>query len=290
MANIQKDVKDWILVHQTEHYESNENPHFRTFSVKSQQFCSNNSKMPIKVCLFHHHSDGSHKEKGHFFFSIDAVKNQNKRSFKFMNTDKQKEAGDLIVLNFMEREVFPFTSYLAGGLNMSLVCCVDFTGSNGAVTSPKSLHYIDSSKGLNQYQQAILSVGDILMNYDYDKMVGAYGFGGLPKGYQATSHFFPLNGNPGQPEVYHTKGVFDAYNFALHNVQLSGPTKFSEITKRVSEMTKVNFHQHPDNYTILLILTDGVINDMDQTIDNICEASEYPMSIIIIGIGTAEFD
>ena len=44
------------------------------------------------------------------------------------------------------------------------------------------------------------------------------------------------------------------------------------------------------NYHILLILTDGVISDMDQTKAAIVEASALPMSIIIVGVGGADFD
>lgn len=42
-------------------------------------------------------------------------------------------------------------------------------------------------------------------------------------------------------------------------------------------------------YHILLILTDGSIHDMRESKDLIVEASGLPLSIIIIGIGEADF-
>ena len=42
-------------------------------------------------------------------------------------------------------------------------------------------------------------------------------------------------------------------------------------------------------YQILLLLTDGAIHDMPATVDLICELSEMPCSIIIIGVGRADF-
>ena len=42
-------------------------------------------------------------------------------------------------------------------------------------------------------------------------------------------------------------------------------------------------------YNILLILTDGEIHDMDLTLDLIDRSSHIPLSIIIIGIGNADF-
>ena len=44
------------------------------------------------------------------------------------------------------------------------------------------------------------------------------------------------------------------------------------------------------SYHVLLILTDGVISDMDQSRAAIVEASALPMSIIIVGVGGADFD
>lgn len=42
-------------------------------------------------------------------------------------------------------------------------------------------------------------------------------------------------------------------------------------------------------YFILLILTDGVITDMSDTREAIVQASHLPMSVIIVGIGNADF-
>jgi len=42
-------------------------------------------------------------------------------------------------------------------------------------------------------------------------------------------------------------------------------------------------------YNILLILTDGEIHDMQITKDLIVEASDLPLSIIIVGVGRADF-
>ncbi|KAF1649653.1 Copine-9, partial [Eudyptes chrysocome] len=43
-------------------------------------------------------------------------------------------------------------------------------------------------------------------------------------------------------------------------------------------------------YHVLLIITDGVISDMLQTKEAIVTASALPMSIIIVGVGPAEFE
>lgn len=45
----------------------------------------------------------------------------------------------------------------------------------------------------------------------------------------------------------------------------------------------------PQQYYILLVLTDGVVTDMADTREAIVRASHLPMSIIIVGVGNADF-
>jgi hypothetical protein len=45
-----------------------------------------------------------------------------------------------------------------------------------------------------------------------------------------------------------------------------------------------------NTYQTLLILTDGEIHDMDQTIEKIIQGANLPLSIIIVGVGNANFD
>ena len=43
-------------------------------------------------------------------------------------------------------------------------------------------------------------------------------------------------------------------------------------------------------FHILVIITDGVISDMNKTIDEIVRGSEKPLAIIIVGVGDADFE
>jgi len=73
-------------------------------------------------------------------------------------------------------------------------------------------------------------------------------------------------------------------------VLLSGPTYFSEVIGMAEAVaTSQPFNQDDQNYSVLLIITDGVINDMKRTIQAVCSASDKPLSIIIVGVGDADF-
>jgi vacuolar-type H+-ATPase subunit F/Vma7 len=39
-----------------------------------------------------------------------------------------------------------------------------------------------------------------------------------------------------------------------------------------------------------LIITDGIINDMQKTIDQVVRSSGLPISIIIVGVGSDDFE
>jgi len=69
-----------------------------------------------------------------------------------------------------------------------------------------------------------------------------------------------------------------------------GPTFFKGILEnQINEIKRTNGIMKMDMYHILLILTDGVVHDMKDTIDMIVKLGEHPCSIIIIGIGDADF-
>ena len=95
--------------------------------------------------------------------------------------------------NFRVRQRPKFTDYLRSGWQIGLTLAIDYTASNGAISSPSSLHALGPQ---NQYIQAINSVGGIVEPYDFDRMFPTFGFGGKHRGMGMTSvsHCFPING------------------------------------------------------------------------------------------------
>ena len=126
--------------------------------------------------------------------------------------------------------------------------------------------------------------------YDYDQKFPAFGFGGKFFGNPKVDHCYPLNGNPDDPEIYGIDGILEAYRKVLNNTELWGPTHFHYFIDKLNETVKKEIaRENYNNYNILMILTDGIIEDMDDTINSLVEASYLPISVIIIGIGNADF-
>ena len=185
---------------------------------------------------------------------------------------------------------YTFLDYIRGGMQINLTIGIDFTKSNKDPNDPNSLHNI-TSKNMNCYEKAIRSCGDILAYYDYDQLFPVYGYGAILPNNNKSNPCFPLNGNPNDPNINTIDGVLLTYRQILPVITLDGPTFFAPILRELNNTVKQELNEGKTmNYNIIMILTDGLINDMDDTIDELVEASFLPISVIIIGIGNGDFE
>ncbi|XP_048877684.1 copine-3-like isoform X3 [Brienomyrus brachyistius] len=287
----------WQLVHRTEVIKNNLNPSWKKFTVSLQTFCSSDMNKPIKVACYDKDEDTSSDMIGEFTCTAaQLLEAQNHVvTFDCIHPDKKqkkknyKNSGVVKIKSCKIEADYSFLDYVMGGCQINFTVGIDFTGSNGDPRSPNSLHYM-SQDGLNQYLSAIWSVGMVVQDYDTDKFFPAFGFGAqVPPNYQV-SHEFPLNFNPSSPYCQGIQGIVEAYRAALPQVRLYGPTNFSPIINHVARIASDAAQQrNASQYFVLLIITDGEITDLDQTRQAIVSASRLPMSIIIIGVGEADF-
>eukprot|EP00076_Gallus_gallus_P038258 XP_025003796.1 copine-3 isoform X3 [Gallus gallus] len=290
---------NWVMVHRTEVIKNNLNPVWRPFKISLNSLCYTDMDKPIKVECYDYDSDGSHDVIGSFQTTMSKLKEASRSSpveFECINEKKRqkkknyKNSGIVSVKHCEIIVECTFLDYIMGGCQLNFTVGIDFTGSNGDPRSPDSLHYL-SPDGVNEYLTAIWSVGMVIQDYDTDKMFPVFGFGAqIPPSYQV-SHEFPINFNPSNPFCNGIQGIVDAYRACLPQVRLYGPTNFSPIINHVARFAAAATQQQTaSQYFILLIITDGVITDLDQTRTAIVNASKLPMSIIIVGVGGADFD
>lgn len=240
------------------------------------------------------------KEKtGEISFTVgELIGSKNKTIIKKLKENGEEEIralfeGILPSQNQEIRESYQhlFIEYLKGNLKISGMICVDFTASNQAMTT-NQLHKISTNE-LNEYQQAIAAVCKIILDYDHDQLVPLFGFGAVPlmPGFEKgeTNHFFPLTFDWKNPAGKGMLEIFRIYSSAISRVKMTGPTLFSPLLEETIKFTNKTFEKNKYHYTILLILTDGIIHDMEETIDLIVEAANLPISILIVGVGTEDF-
>jgi len=285
----------YTVVHKSEHLKNNINPCWKKFLVSMRTLCNGDYDRNIKVECYDHNNSGNHSLIGEFYITVrqllqgpgpdnvyDCI-NPKKKSKK----SSYKNSGKIHLVHCEMRKAYSFLDYIRGGTELAATISIDFTASNGNPRNPDSLHYIQYG-GLNQYELAIKSVGDIIEDYDSDKLFPTLGFGARipPRG--DVSHLFYVNGHPDNPYCERIGGVLAAYKGCISRIQLYGPTNFAPTILHVANIAR----QYTDGsqYFILLIITDGIITDMPQTKKAIVDASTLPLSIIIVGVGNADFD
>jgi len=273
---------------------SGANPSWRRKEYSIQKLCNGDRDRTIKVEVYDYYSNGSHNLIGTFETSVNrlehGVGNDNVYPLEHPKNKSKKSPGTIFLNFFKFHKNYSFLEYLRGGLDMNFVVAIDFTGSNGNPTQPSSLHYIHPQRP-NQYSLAIQSVGGIIQDYDTDRMFPTYGFGArLPPSGQV-SHNFAVNFDPNQPSCHGIDGVLAAYQSCIRSVQLYGPTNFSPIINNVAQMASDALQgEQRLSYFVLLMITDGIITDMEATKNAIVRASSLPLSIIIVGVGDADFE
>ncbi|CAG2245303.1 Nicotinic receptor-associated protein 1,Protein BONZAI 1,Protein BONZAI 2,Copine-5,Copine-8,Copine-1,Copine-2,Copine-A,Copine-4,Copine-9,Copine-7,Copine-6,Protein BONZAI 3,Copine-3 [Mytilus edulis] len=259
----------FTVVHRTEVIKNSLNPTWQPFTVPVKTLCNGDHARVIKVVCNDWNSDGSVDLIGEFTTTISEISRGpgSSNQYGLINPKKKEKKKNSTQMNF--------------------TVAIDFTASNGNPSNPSSLHYLNPYGSPNQYSAAIMAVGEIIQDYDSDKLFPALGFGARMSD-NNVYHDFALNFNPNDPQCQGIKGVLDAYYHSLKNVQLYGPTNFSPVINRVAGFAAQQ--QDGSNYHVLLIITDGVITDMEQTKNAIVQASRLPMSIIIVGVGDADFE
>ena len=181
-----------------------------------------------------------------------------------------------------------FLEYVAGGCELNVAVAIDFTGSNGDPRKPGTLHYMSAGQP-NDYEKAISAIVSILGKYDADKQYPVWGFGAKYGG--EIQHCFECGGADTHRGV---QGVLSAYKQVFSSgLVMSGPTIFADvITAAGAAASKAQREAQAKGtqaYTVLLLLTDGAVSDVPGTVRALESVSSMPLSIVIVGVGNADF-
>ncbi|XP_013388486.2 copine family protein 1-like isoform X2 [Lingula anatina] len=170
----------------------------------------------------------------------------------------------------------------AGLESCNLIFGIDYTLSNLAQGQRsfggRALHGLYPDL-LNPYQQVISILGETIEPFDEDGIIPVFGFG--DQSTRGTGVF------PFRAEGYCTgfHDALQAYNQITPNVKLSGPTNFAPLIRRALEIVR-----QTKAYHILVIVADGQVTNEQATRHAIVEAAQYPLSIIMIGVGDGPWD
>ncbi|KAE8911745.1 hypothetical protein PF005_g15959 [Phytophthora fragariae] len=179
----------------------------------------------------------------------------------------------------------------------NLIIGIDCTKSNewsGKRTfGGRCLHEMDDPSVRNPYEDVIESIGRTLHDFDEDNSIPVYGFGDELTCDRAVFTFAEREGQAGFP----LESIRSRYREVVRNVVMAGPTSFAPIINEA-----VNIVNRTGDYHILVIIADGqvtrsvdipphaVSKNEKETIDAITYASNFPLSIVMVGVGDGPWE
>uniref|UniRef100_A0A6Q2X9N6 C2 domain-containing protein n=1 Tax=Esox lucius TaxID=8010 RepID=A0A6Q2X9N6_ESOLU len=251
------------LVHRTETVMNDLSPVWRSFKVSLNTLCSGDHDRQLKCTVYDWDSNGKHDFIGEFHTTFKEIRTDlDGRQMqwdcinpKYQMKKKNYRNSGVVVLNHCK--MYSFLDYIMGGCQIQFTVAIDFTASNGDPRNSCSLHYIHPYQP-NEYLKALVAM--------------------IPSAVASIRTAACI------------QGVVEAYQSCLPKIQLYGPTNIAPIIQKVASSASEEMHtKEAMEYFILLILTDGVITDMADTREAIVHASHLPMSVIIVGVGNADF-
>lgn len=120
----------------------------------------------------------------------------------------------------------------------------------------------------------------------------SYGFGARTvNGDGPACNLFSMTGDFQDPFVEGEEQLINSYGGTLKSVKLALPVNFRDIIKLVCDLAQIEFGTASDikyikNYYILVILMAGVIDDFEESLNQILRAAHLPVSVMVIKIGT----
>ncbi|XP_022293562.2 copine-9-like isoform X1 [Crassostrea virginica] len=282
-------------VYRTETVLKSTHPRWRPFEINLQPLCNSEWDRSIQFSVLHFSGNDYHiigrknttlremsqLERNGSFIQI-YLSSPKKEIRKQRNT----LSGSLRFFQFKIDMQYSLFDFFRGGLQIQPIVAIDFTASNGAIDEDLSLHSVSNIRD-NQYMDAMDTLGAMLCQFSSDQRVALFGFGAKWKHKNKVSHCFPL-----VSDVF-VKGIKNAisqYEEALPSLQFSGPTQLAPIIEKAAALAESqNTSQNKQIYTVLMVITDGVINDINRTLRRLIAASHLPLSVLFIGIGPADF-
>ncbi|VDK73236.1 unnamed protein product [Onchocerca ochengi] len=288
------------LAYRTRYHEQNLNPKWKPFEIHIDQLCYGDKDREFLVECFDWDKDGklsynnfSHDLVGSCRTTVNRLLNKEDVTLPLINQKKMKknkkyvDSGQLHFHRVYCWMDYTFLDFITGGTELEFTVAIDFTKSNLPSGNMASLHHVDDENS-SQYEIAIQAVAEICQYYNNSQLFYAYGFGARLPGDNRVNFHFPLNLITNSPECIGMNGLLDAYRDALNRIELAGPTEFGP-TLRYAARHAASLPPDGSRYSVLLIITDGVINDMNRAKEEIVKASSLPLSIIIVGVGYDSF-
>ncbi|XP_008781601.1 E3 ubiquitin-protein ligase RGLG3-like isoform X2 [Phoenix dactylifera] len=205
-------------------------------------------------------------------------------TFPSGNSKEYRQTANFIPDNFSSLDQVISALREAGLESSNLILGIDFTKSNewtGKYSfSRRSLHAIGDTP--NPYEQAISIIGRTLSPFDEDNLIPCFGFGDASTHDHSVFSFYP--------DCHPCNGFEEAL------------ARYREIAPYLNLSAIQVVEKNNWQYHVLVIIADGQVTRNSNvphgksspqehaTIEAIVDASYYPLSIIMVGVGDGPWD
>jgi hypothetical protein len=179
-----------------------------------------------------------------------------------------------------------FQDYIDSGWKLDFQVAIDFTSSNGDPRLPGTLHD-QNPITLNDYEETMVSIGNAVSPYTHEGSLGTtvWGFGCKFAG--SLRHIFQCGADS---QVFGVEGILRAYKSVFESdLTMSGPTSFDQVIQAAAVQARRNQQANLRRYSVLLLVTDGISQNVEETKRKLAVYSAMPLSILFVGVGRADF-
>ncbi|KAI8580238.1 hypothetical protein K450DRAFT_49878 [Umbelopsis ramanniana AG] len=242
----------YVRVYTSEYHKNVAHVKFMKHRINMKELCNGNMDLPLTIEVYDWNSDNEPSLIGTLETSLRKLLSTKRsqlnalgrrstdslrptttpprgptKSLRMESNRRHRTPGYIKVLTCELHREPTFLDYIqSGSTDIELSLAIDFSASNDLVEKA-SLHYVDErdQHHLNAYEDAIRSVGDILLHYNSNREIPVYGFGaklGSNKMEEddfsriEVSHCFPLNSDWANPHYSSIDEVIKAYRNLVH--------------------------------------------------------------------------
>jgi len=129
----------------------------------------------------------------------------------------------------------------------------------------------------------------LIIYFNSYQTIPLFSFGGVQPGGNSVGHCCDLNSFfPNKDAIEGLQGVLTVYNETIKIFKLSSPTFLSPLLN-YAITSYFTSNTNPYSYYVMWILLDSDIDDIEKAEKEMEVADQYGLSVIILGIGNAEF-
>jgi hypothetical protein len=250
------------------------NPDWAPFKLTLAQFCGSDLGSKVRVEVY----DKSMFMKDNFIGMFEANADRIMaigREFELLNPKKMsrdlyRNSGYFKVCNCELLRFCSFIDYIRNGTQLVLITAVDL-GMD---------HVKRSSHKLRQAERLMWGLGNLIEPYSMDKKFDFVGFNSRNLMQSEISNTIFISSKLPQ-------GLVRSYKEALKITSPSDQIKLCSVLDSIKQSIK--FSRELDKFYTLLVIINGVIQDIEETSKKLLELSILPIGIIMVGLGSDSY-